>query len=279
MIGILGGLGAACCWAISTLASSRSSRMIGAPAVLAWLMLVGFLLLAPFIVAEGVPQGVRDNVGWLALAGGVNVLGLLAVISGLQRGKVGIVSAITSTEGAVAALIAVAAGEPISVFTGVLLALIVAGVFLAALAPEADRAARAGRAALLAGIAAACFGVGLYASGRVSGDVSAVWASFPARIGGVVAIALPLAATRRLRLTRSAAPLVAISGVTEVLGFICYVIGARHGIAIAAVLASQFAAIASIGAYLLFRERLGRLQLAGVAAVLAGVATLTAIRA
>jgi drug/metabolite transporter (DMT)-like permease len=253
--------------------------MIGAPAVLAWLMLVGFLLLAPFIVAEGVPQGVRDNVGWLALAGGVNVLGLLAVISGLRRGKVGIVSAITSTEGAVAALIAVAAGEPISVFTGVLLALIVAGVFLAALAPEADRAARAGRAALLAGIAAACFGVGLYASGRVSGDVSAVWASFPARIGGVVAIALPLAATRRLRLTRSAAPLVAISGVTEVLGFICYVIGARHGIAIAAVLASQFAAIASIGAYLLFRERLGRLQLAGVAAVLAGVATLTAIRA
>jgi drug/metabolite transporter (DMT)-like permease len=256
--------------------------MIGAPAVLAWIMLMGFLLLAPFIAAdvaaEGVPDGVRQNVGWLTLAGSVNVLGLLSVIGGLRRGKVGVVSAITSTEGAVAAVIAAAAGEPISVFTGVLLALITCGVFLAALAPDHDRHEGAGHAAILAATAAACFGVGLYAAGRVSGSVPAIWASSPARIAGVVAVALPLAVRGRLRLSREAAPLVAAAGVCEVVGFIFYVVGARHGIAIAAVLGSQFAAIAAIGAYFLFRERLARLQLAGVVATLAGVAALTALR-
>ena len=45
------------------------------------------------------------------------------------------------------------------------------------------------------------------------------------------------------------------------------------------VLASQFAAIAAVGAFLLFRERLTRLQLGGVTMVLAGVAVLSAVRA
>lgn len=41
MVAILGGLGAALSWAIATLASSRSSRMIGPISVLGWVMAVG----------------------------------------------------------------------------------------------------------------------------------------------------------------------------------------------------------------------------------------------
>ena len=41
MTAILGGVGAAFCWAGATLCSSRSSREIGASSVLAWVMLVG----------------------------------------------------------------------------------------------------------------------------------------------------------------------------------------------------------------------------------------------
>jgi multidrug transporter EmrE-like cation transporter len=44
------------------------------------------------------------------------------------------------------------------------------------------------------------------------------------------------------------------------------------------VLASQFAAVAAVGAYVLFGERLGRVQLTGVAMILAGVAALSALR-
>ena len=55
--------------------------------------------------------------------------------------------------------------------------------------------------------------------------------------------------------------------------------GARHNIAVAAVLSSQFAALAAVAAYFLFRERLSRVQLVGVVTIVAGVAVLTALQA
>ena len=67
-----------------------------------------------------------------------------------------------------------------------------------------------------------------------------------------------------LRMTREALPLVLVAGVFEVAGFALFAFGSRHGIAVAAVLSSQFAAIAAIAAYMLFRERLSPVQLAGV---------------
>jgi drug/metabolite transporter (DMT)-like permease len=113
----------------------------------------------------------------------------------------------------------------------------------------------------------------------VSDQVAAVWVAFPARVIGTVAVAAPLAASRRLRITRKALPLVAAAGICEVVGFISFTFGARHGIAIAAVLASQFAAISTVAAYALFREKLHRLQIAGVLAIIVGVGLLTALRA
>jgi drug/metabolite transporter (DMT)-like permease len=80
-------------------------------------------------------------------------------------------------------------------------------------------------------------------------------------------------------MTRAALPLVVISGLCEVGGFASFAAGSRHSIAISAVLASQFAALAVIGAFFVFRERLTRVQLAGVAAIAVGVAVLTASQA
>jgi drug/metabolite transporter (DMT)-like permease len=47
---ILGGLGAALAFATATLCSSRSTRMIGEAPVLGWVMVVGLLAVAPFLV-------------------------------------------------------------------------------------------------------------------------------------------------------------------------------------------------------------------------------------
>ena len=80
-------------------------------------------------------------------------------------------------------------------------------------------------------------------------------------------------------MTRDALPLVLVSGVCEVLGFALFAFGSRHGIAVSAVLASQFGAIAAVAAYFLFRERLAPVQLAGVAVIVAGVGTLSGLRA
>src|SRR5919109_2971060 len=114
MIAILGGIGAATVFATATLCSSRSTRMIGAGPVLAWVMILGTLIVLPWATVEGVPNDLdRASVGWLAVAGFGNVAGLLLAYSALRRGKVGIVAPMVSTEGAIAAVISIMAGEEI----------------------------------------------------------------------------------------------------------------------------------------------------------------------
>ena len=278
MLAIWGGVGAACCWATATLCSSRSSRAIGAAPVLAWVMLVGFVLVVPFAIAAGAPSA--GSLGWLAVVGAANVVGLLLEYQGLRHGKVGVVVAITSTEGAFAAILAALAGEPIPWATGAALAVIAAGVALAALEEDHDAPQRrTGPAVPYAIGAAVSFGIGLYAAGRISGDLPLAWVVIPARVLGVAFLVVPLAATHRLRLTRRVAPLVVTSGVMEVAGFVAFVLGARSSIAIASVLGSQFAALSAVGAFLVFGERLRKIQVAGIVAILAGVAALAVLQA
>jgi drug/metabolite transporter (DMT)-like permease len=57
-----------------------------------------------------------------------------------------------------------------------------------------------------------------------------------------------------------------------VVGILCFAYGAREGIAVTSVVSSQFAALSVVGAYFLFRERLRRRQVVGVAILAAGVA-------
>jgi drug/metabolite transporter (DMT)-like permease len=282
LLAILGGIGAALCFGASTLCSSRSSRLIGSSSVVAWMMLVGLLVLLPPIVAGGVPERLdAGSGGWLVLSALGNVVGLLIVYAALRIEQVGIVAPITSTEGAVAALIAAAAGEAIGGGTGLALAVIVVGVVLTGIVRSERQVehSHVRRGALLALISAGCFGVGIYATARVGADLPILWAVLPARVAGVLFVAIPLALSSRLRLTRRTLPLVVASGLAEVVGFASFAFGARHGIAISAVLASQFAAVTVVGAYLLFGERLTRVQLIGVAMILAGVAALTALTA
>ena len=282
MIAILGGLGAALSFAVSTLAYSRATRLIGPFAVLAWVMLVGFAIVVPAVLLFGLPSNLTgQDVVWLALVGIGNTSGLLITFVALRLGKVGIVATITSTEGAVAAVFAVLAGEPLSAAVALALALIVAGVVLTTIEPgelASLDAPDTRRAALLAAVAAVLFGLGLFSAGQVADAVPVVWVLVPVRVIGVVAAAVPLALTRRLSLTRAAAPLVVIAGIAEVTGFTSFAIGARETVAVSAVLASQFAIIALVVGYLLFGERVSRVQLVGIVLVVGGVAAVTLLR-
>jgi drug/metabolite transporter (DMT)-like permease len=286
VLAILGGLGAALAWGAATLCSSRSTRLIGASPVLAWVMLVGLVAVAPFAVLGPGPGRLSGgDVAWLVVGGVGNAGGLLIEYTGLRLGKVGVVAPIASTEGAIAAVIAITTGEALSGAVALTLVAIVAGVVLTS-RPAADepRPGEAGhrdaRLAALCGVAAALsFGVSLYGIGHLSGDVPAAWIVLPARVAGVLVVALPLLAAGRLTLTRAAVPFVLVAGVCEVIGFASYTVGAQHGIAIAAVLSSQFAAVAALAAFLAFGERLARHQVLGVAAILVGVAVLSVLQA
>ena len=289
MLAIVGGLGAALVFATVTLCNSRSSRMIGPTHLLAWVMLIGLAIVAPLVVVEGVPDELDNESGaWLAVAGFGNVVGLLLAYAALRVGKVGVVAPVVATQGAVAALLAVLAGESIGAGAGLTLVVIAVGVVLAGLArgssePDTPRSAAeqgtAPRPLPYALAAAFAIGCSLYATARASIDLPVVWALLPSRVIGVAAVTVPLALRSGLRMTPEALPLVAVAGVCEVLGFALFALGARHGIAVSAVLASQFAAVAAVAAYFLFGERLARVQLAGVALIVVGVAVLSALDA
>ena len=266
-------------WGAGTFCSARSSRIIGAVSVVAWVMLIG-LLANLVVIAVGPapgPLGAAD-IAWMLVSGLGNVAGLLLEYAALRRGKVGIVTPVASTEGAIAAVLAVAFGEALGLPTAVLLALVTLGIVLAGLAPdESTPDQRKPGAFWLAALAALSFGIGIFATGHLSAALPVGWAVLPPRLVGVAAVTIPLAMTRRLKLARSALPLVVFTGLAEVLGFVCYAVGARHSLAIAAVLGSQFAVVASVAAYVFLRERLTRLQLAGVVLIVVGVAALTVV--
>jgi drug/metabolite transporter (DMT)-like permease len=281
MVAILGGLGAAMSWAIATLASSRSSRMIGPISVLGWVMAVGLVAaIVPALLARPVALDLPMLIALVVIGLSHNV-GLLLAYGALSIGRVSIVAPIVATEGALAAVLSIIFGEPLAAPTGLLLAAIAAGVVLAAAERAADRPDAAAIAPSQNRRAAALvFSVGLLLAGRLgAAGVPPAWIMVVSRTIGVLLIVLPLLVTRRFRLTRPALPLVVAAGILEVLGGAIYVVAASKSVAVAAVLASQFAAIAALGGFFLFGERLQRLQLVGVATVVVGVTLLAAFQA
>ena len=216
---ILGGLVAAALWAAATLASSRSSRMLGSRVVLAWVMLIGCLVGIPLAAIDAPVDRLEPRtITLLAIAGICYVAGLALTYAALQIGKVSIVAPIVATEGAVAAVIAVWLGDAIGLAAGVMLAVIAIGVVLSSLdrsgtdvpAGDTDLVADAldgpppppsalsdtpplapgdaRKSALLAIAAAVIFGVGLVASGTAASLVPVAWVALSARIVGVAVI-------------------------------------------------------------------------------------------
>jgi drug/metabolite transporter (DMT)-like permease len=253
-------------------------------------MLVGTLLLLPIaLLATPIPASsgstnVAAALAWSALAGASNVGGLLLAYSAYRIGAVGVVSTIGSTEGAIAAVISVLAGQQLAPGSGLALALIAVGVVLAATGgghelEEGIEISRASslRAAALAACAALFLGAGLFIAGQASSSLPAPWVILPGRAAGVVLVTLPLVVLRRAAVSRRALLFIAVTGVAEIVGLVAFAVGARQDIAVTSVLGSMFPPIAAVAAFVLFRERLAPRQILGIGVVVAGIGALGAL--
>jgi drug/metabolite transporter (DMT)-like permease len=292
VIAILFGLATAVLWAATLLGAARSTRLIGSWSTLAWIMLIGLVVAVPLVVLTAGPVAFdQRDIFHLAVAGIANTAGLLLVYAALRRGKVGVIGPIVSTEGAIAATLAVLDGDPVTLIAVGLLAVITVGVIMAASEPSSEPPPSPGDAAptvpipsaaataLLALSGAVLFGINLYVTSRIAVDLPVAWAILPARLAGVIGVAIPLILSRRLQLVRPAVPFVLLVGLAEVAGVATFSFGARESAAVTSVIASQFAGIAAVLAFLLFGERLGRLQVVGVVVIAIGVGALAAAQA
>ena len=280
MIALLGGLGAALAWGVGTLCSARSSRIIGAWSVVAWVMLFGLVANLVVIAVGPMPASLgAAGVVWMLVSGLGNAVGLLLEYTALRRGKVGIVTPVASTEGAIAAVLAVVAGEALGTASAVLLAVVALGIVLAGVAPDDP----------LDGPALEERRSGAFGWPRLPRCASVSASSRPATSARRSPSAgRPAAAPRRRGRRDHPGGAVAAAHAHPVgaptcgddrdprgAGFRLLRRRRADSVAVAAVLGSQFAAVAAVAAYVFLRERLGRLQLAGVAVILVGVAALT----
>lgn len=319
MTAVLGGLGAAVIWAAGSTFASRATRGLGPRLTLAWVMLVGLVALALILPWTGAPHLTPLVIVWLVLGGAGNVVGLLIMYHALRIGQLGVVMPIVTTEGGIAALIAILAGEPLRSSVALALVLTVLGVMMTAIVrrrPEHSRAPSPGaagppparspgpagsatagdrsehpravatptghgdrRAAAWACAGAASFGISLFATGRASHLLPAAWAVLPPRLVGVLAVTLPMGVRGRLRLPRGFWPSLVVAGICEVAGFFAYATGARHGIAVTAVLATLTGVMGAGSGRLFFGERLQSTQVLGIALTFAGVAALAGLTA
>jgi drug/metabolite transporter (DMT)-like permease len=131
------------------------------------------------------------------------------------------------------------------------------------------------RAAVNASVAAAVFGSSLYVSGDVASRVGPPWVVMGARWLGILTMALPQLARGKFSAARPAMFFGLLAGALESCGFLGFLWGAQTNIGIAAVVATQYATIATLISWLVLKERLSRIQVGGIAAVVVGVVVLS----
>src|SRR5215208_4814373 len=61
VLAIAGGLGAAICWAASSMGSARAARLIGSWATLGWVMLIGTAIAVPATILGGAGAELNAN--------------------------------------------------------------------------------------------------------------------------------------------------------------------------------------------------------------------------
>jgi drug/metabolite transporter (DMT)-like permease len=282
VIAVAAGLVTALAWGLATVSATRVSRVIGPWSTTAWVVLIGFVATLPLLALDRPSQPVAlPDLAWLAMGGLGYVTGMVLNYTALTGGKIPVTAPIVSTEGAIAAVLAVLAGEPATPLLAAMLGLIAAGIFTVALQPGGGLDALSGDGARFVAFAIAAalvFGFGLYASGRASAVAPPSWVVAAGRIAGVILLTVPLLMMGRLsRPARSLLPFLLFAGVAEVVGVYTFAWGAQESIAITAVLSSQFAVVAALVAHA-FGERISLRQWLGVGAVTTGVVVIAIIR-
>jgi drug/metabolite transporter (DMT)-like permease len=285
MLVIVAALGAAAAWGIASTCDNRSTRLIGAMQAMAWVQVIGLVLVLPFAVWEGAPSRPSGvPLAWIVIGGVGITVGITFGYAALARGAVSVVAPVMAIEGALAALLSVALGEHIAVATAAGLAIVVAGMLVVLHATAAqERAGVSGHslsAVLLAGGAAIGFAVFLVAVIRAGDALGDGQLQVIYRIVPFAAVGIPLLVRGKLGWPGAAWIWLTAAAALQTAGFVFYRVAGRSGdIAIPSVLASQFAVFAIVGGVLVLGERLSRRQIGGLASLLVGVAVVAGTHA
>jgi drug/metabolite transporter (DMT)-like permease len=276
-LAIILALASAATWGIADFSGGMVSRRVPTITVTVISQSAGFVALLVVLAARG--GGLDGRSFWLGLLAGVGGgTGLAAFYKALSMGTMSIVSPLAACGAIIPFLVSLATGERPSTLAlvGALVAL--AGAVLASVEEHRSGVPERTRAIALALVAAVALGLFTYFLGLGSREGDALSTLVGARVGSL-SFLFVLAFARRapLRLARRSLAAVAAVGLCDVSANALFAVASGHGLlAIVSVLGSLYPVMTVVLAYVLLRERLTPLQIAGVGIALAGVAAISA---
>ncbi len=275
------GLLAALLWGLPDVPLAVAVRRVGELPVLVGSLAIGTVVSIPIVAATGAPHLTSRGIGLAIAAAAVTVAAYLTAFTAFQTCPVSVVTPILSCEGAAAAVIAVIFGERLSLALAVSLAFAVIGVVLVGMA-GGDRGRAHMRGVAFVSVAALIWGVVLALGAPVSHELGVWWGFLFVRMLTLLfALALALG-TGRGAAVRSALRRepwrIAAWGLADAGATLSFYLAVHLGpVAVASVLAAQFALFGALSGVVLLGERLRARQWLGVAIVLVAVSAIAAV--
>jgi drug/metabolite transporter (DMT)-like permease len=274
-------LGASLSWGCSDFLAGLKSRALPVLAVLAVSQPAGLALVAVALFARGGAAPSAAEAGWAAAAGAVGVLALSAFYRGLAAGAMSVIAPVSGTAAAVPLVFGLARGERPSTLQAAGVAVAIVGVVLASREPAENALAGSRLAAgfgfaVLSALGFGFFFVAVDLAGE--GGASALWVTLVLRSASfALVLAAVLAVRPRLpRRPGTVGALLAV-GALDMSANVSFAAASTRGlVSVVSVLASLYPVVVVLLARLVLKERIARLQEAGVVLVLAGVALISA---
>jgi drug/metabolite transporter (DMT)-like permease len=266
-------LGASICWGVGDFLGGFNSRRLSALTVLAVAEIAGLVAIGLFVAVRGVEPPGRTALAFAAGAGVAGALGLGALYRGMAVGAMGVVAPISAAAAVIPVAVGLARGERPSGLQLVGIAAALVGVALASREP--GETARLAAGVGLALVAAAGFGLYIVLIDEAA-ETSAEWAVLVSRGAASVAAVSVALALGRLRLGARALPALIVIGLFDVGANGLLALALTKGlISLVAVLSSLYPVVTIALARAVLGERIGRIQAAGAATALAGVALIS----
>lgn len=280
MLGVVLALGCSVLWGCADFLGGFQSRRHPVLVVLLWGQVAATVLALALVAVAGDPVPGGEAVAWAVGSGASGVLALLAFYRGLAIGTMSIVAPVSATGAAVPVLVGLARGEHPGTLQVAGIVLAFGGVLLAAREPGGSGVVRGrGRAALgLAIVAALGFGGWFAGIDRATELAGVTWTVLLSRAGQAALLVVGALVLRpaRPRGPAQLAPLVLV-GLLDVMANVLFASATEHGLlSVVAVLGSLYPAMTVVLARTFLHERVSRGQEAGVVAILAGVAAISA---
>jgi drug/metabolite transporter (DMT)-like permease len=279
MLGIGLALAASLAWGVGDFIGGTKTRVLPVLAVLICSQVVGFLWIAGVAIVAQEPAPGTRAMAFAAMSAVAGTLGLACFFRAIAIGKMSLVVPIAAMAAVVPVVVGIATGDRPSTLQLAGMVIAMAGAVLASREPDREGGGGSKLAAgvLLAALSAFAWGW-FFLAIDVASDGGAVWASLVNRttslailLGAVLLLRPPL------REARPHVPALAVSGTLDVSANLMFAAASTKGlVSLVSVGGSLYPVVTVMLARVVLKERVNRVQDAGVIAALGGVVLIAA---